>query len=92
MSGYLHKIDVYINSPVSTLEDDAKQTLQRERERDPPSAVCKERMKWQTCQAMQRRLPNVFHTLPGASAENRAGRTMRKGGRKQNKNTCVEPL
>ena len=64
----------------------------RERERDPPSAVCKERMKWQTCQAMQRRLPNVFHTLPGASAENRAGRTMRKGGRKQNKNTCVEPL
>lgn len=33
MSGYLHKIDVYINSPVSTLEDDAKQTLQRERER-----------------------------------------------------------
>lgn len=79
-------------SPVSTLEDDAKQTLQRERERDPPSAVCKERMKWQTCQAMQRRLPNVFHTLPGASAENRAGRTMRKGGRKQNKNTCVEPL
>lgn len=65
---------------------------ERERERDPPSAVCKERMKWQTCQAMQRRLPNVFHTLPGASAENRAGRTMRKGGRKQNKNTCVEPL
>lgn len=66
MNVYLHIIDVYKYK----LSFDAKQI---EREKDPPSAVCKERMKWQNCQAMQRRLPNVFHTLPGASAENKQG-------------------
>ncbi len=70
----------------------SKHRRERERERDPPSAVCKKRMKWQNCQAMQRRLPNVFHTLRGASAESRAGRTMGKGGRKHGGNICVEPL